>query len=153
MNLLDEQYTKTPFYGVRKMVAYLNNLGYRVGKDHVRMLLRTMGLEAIVPRRNTSQPHPAHAVYPYLLRGVEIVRPNQVWSSDITYIRLGIGFAYLTAVIDWFSLLFLPGVCPIRSVPIFVWKPCGRRWHFMVCRRFSTLIRARSLPQLNLSAS
>lgn len=103
MNLLDEQYTRTPYYGVRKMRMYLKELGYAVGKDHVRSLLRTMGLQAIVPRRNISQAYPAHAVYPYLLRGVEIIRPNQVWSSDITYIRLGIGFAYLVVIMDWFS--------------------------------------------------
>lgn len=103
MNLLDEQYTKTPFYGVRNMLTYLRNLGYIVGKDHVRRLLRRMGLQAIVPRRNISKPHPRHTVYPYLLRDVEIVRPNQVWSADITYIRLGIGFAYLVAVMDWYS--------------------------------------------------
>lgn len=103
MNLLDEQYTKTPFYGVRKMTAYLKSLGYSVGKERVRSLLRTMGLTAIVPRRNTSLRHPAHAVYPYLLRDVDITCPNQVWSSDITYIRLGEGFAYLAAIIDWHS--------------------------------------------------
>lgn len=103
MNLLDEQYTRTPYYGVRKMTRYLKGLGYAVGKDCVRSLLRKMGLQAIVPRRNTSKAHPAHTVYPYLLRDVEIIRPNQVWGSDITYIRLGIGFAYLAVVMDWFS--------------------------------------------------
>lgn len=103
MNLLDEQYTRTPFYGVRKMRAYLRSLGYPVGKDHVRALLRRMGLTAVYPRRNLSKPHPEHAVYPYLLRDVAIVRANQVWSTDITYIRLRSGFAYLVAVIDWHS--------------------------------------------------
>lgn len=103
MNLLDEQYTRTPFYGVRKMRAYLRSLGYPVGKDHVRALLRRMGLTAVYPRRNLSKPHPEHAVYPYLLRDVAIVRANQVWSTDITYIRLRSGFAYLVVVIDWHS--------------------------------------------------
>lgn len=107
MNLLDEQYTKTPFYGVRNMLTYLRNLGYSVGKDHVRTLLRTMGLVAIVPRRNTSVPHPAHAIYPYLLRDVAITGVNHVWSADITYIRLGIGFAYLVVVMDWYSRVVL----------------------------------------------
>lgn len=103
MNLLDEQFTRTPFWGVRNMLTYVRYCGFTVGKDHVRTLLRRMGLTAVVPRRNTSKPHPNHAVYPYLLRDVEVIRPNQVWSADITYIRLGQGFAYLVAIIDWYS--------------------------------------------------
>jgi putative transposase len=103
MNLLDIQWTKTPFYGVRNMTTYLRSLGYTVGKCHVRTLLRDLGLEAIFPKKNLSQPHPFHEIYPYLLRDVAITRPNQVWSADITYIRLAEGFAYLTAVIDWHS--------------------------------------------------
>lgn len=103
MNLLDEQYTKTPFYGVRKMTRYLNQLGYTVGKDHVRTLLRSMGLEAVYPKKFLSRPNQQHKIYPYLLKEEEILLPNQVWSADITYIRLKQGFAYLTAVIDWFS--------------------------------------------------
>jgi putative transposase len=103
MELLDKQYTDAPFYGVRRMTKYLQGAGYAVGKDHVRTLLRRMGLMAIWSRPNTSQPHPAHPVYPYLLRGMDITRVNQVWSADITYIRLAQGFAYLAAVIDWHS--------------------------------------------------
>lgn len=103
MNLLDEEYTRHPFYGVRKMTEFLRRLGHKVGKDHVRTLLREMGLEAVFAKPNTSKPQPQHEVYPYLLRDVEIVCPNQVWSADITYIRLGKGFAYLTVVIDWYS--------------------------------------------------
>ena len=103
MNLLDAEYTKHPFYGVRKMKKYLRTKGYKVGKDHVRTLLRKLGLVAIFPKPNLSKPHPDHAIYPYLLRDVEITQPNQVWSTDITYVRLGQGFAYLTAVIDWHS--------------------------------------------------
>ena len=103
MNLLDAEYTKHPFYGVRKMKKYLRTKGYKVGKDHVRTLLRKLGLVAIFPKPNLSKPHPDHAIYPYLLRDVEITQPNQVWSTDITYVRLGHGFAYLTAVIDWHS--------------------------------------------------
>jgi len=103
MNILDEQHTKAPFYGVRKMEEALNRMGYTVGKDHVRTLLRKMGIVAVFTKPFTSKPHPAHAVYPYLLRDVEITRPNQVWSADITYIRLTQGFAYLVAIIDWFS--------------------------------------------------
>ena len=103
MNLLDQQYTKTPFWGVRNMTTHRKELGYKIGKDHVRTLLRRLGLEAIVPRWNLSKRHPQHTVYPYLLRDVEITHTNQVWSADITYIRLAEGFVYLVAIIDWHS--------------------------------------------------
>jgi putative transposase len=103
MRLLDEQYTRTPFYGVLRMTAYLRRLGHGVNPKRVRRLLRLMGLGAVYPKPNTSQAHPGHKIYPYLLRGVDIDRPHQVWSSDITYIRLRRGFVYLMAVIDWFS--------------------------------------------------
>jgi putative transposase len=107
MNLLDVQYTKTPFYGVRNMTTHLRSLGYVVGKCHVRTLLRHMGLMAVFPKRNLSKPHPQHAIYPYLLEDVQITRPNQAWSADITYIRLAQGFAYLVAIIDWYSRVVL----------------------------------------------
>ncbi len=103
MNLLDAEYTKHPFYGVRKMKKYLRTKGYKVGNDHVRTLLRKMGLVAVFAKPNLSKPHPENKIYPYLLRDVEVTRTNQVWSTDITYVRLGQGFAYLTAVIDWNS--------------------------------------------------
>ena len=103
MNLLDEQYTTTPFYGVKRMTAYLRQLGYRVNHKRVRRLLRQMGLDAIYQRPNTSKPNPEHQVYPYLLGNVPIIRCNQVWRTDITYIRLSKGFVYLMAVIDWYS--------------------------------------------------
>jgi putative transposase len=100
---LDEQYTRTPFYGVRKRTAVLRGEGYAVNPKRVRRLLRTLGLWALVPQPGTSRPAPEHRVYPYLLRGVLIERVNQVWSTDITYIRLRGGFAYLVAVLDWYS--------------------------------------------------
>jgi putative transposase len=103
MNLLDEQYTRTPFYGTRRMTWFLRTQGYDVNRKRVKRLLRTMGLHAIYPGPRMSVPSPGHKIYPYLLRGVRIDRPNQVWSSDITYIRLRGGFVYLMAVIDWFS--------------------------------------------------
>lgn len=103
MRLLDEQYTRTPYYGVRRMAAYLRHLGYSVNPKRVRRLLRLMGLEAVYPKPNTSQPNPEYRVYPYLLRGLTIDRCDQVWSTDITYIRLAGGFVYLMAVIDWYS--------------------------------------------------
>jgi len=103
MRFLDEQYTKTPFYGVEKMTEFLRENGHVVNPKRVRRLLRKMGLEAIHPKRKTSVPNLENRVYPYLLSDLEIVRPNQVWASDITYIRLAKGFAYLVAVLDWFS--------------------------------------------------
>ena len=103
MDLLDAQYTETPFYGVNKMTEFLRRQGYAVGRDHVRTLLRKMGLEAVYAKPNLSKPHPEHVVYPYLLKDIDIMRANQVWSTDITYIRLTQGFAYLTAIIDWYS--------------------------------------------------
>ena len=103
MRLLDAQYTETPFYGVRRMTAWLRDQGYAVNPKHTRRLLRQMGLEAIYPKPRLSQSAAGHAIYPYLLRGVTIGRVNQVWSADITYLRLASGFVYLVAVIDWFS--------------------------------------------------
>ncbi len=103
MRLLDEQYTRTPFYGTRKMTAWLHTQGYPVDRKRVRRLLRLMGLEAIYPKPRTSVPGIAQQRYPYLLRGMSIERCNQVWSCDITYIRLARGFIYLMAVMDWFS--------------------------------------------------
>lgn len=103
MRLLDEQYTRTPFYGVRRMTAWLRRQGYEVNHKRVARLTRRMGLETIYTKPRTSHPEPEHRVYPYLLRGVSIAQVNQVWSTDITYIRLHSGFVYLVAVMDWFS--------------------------------------------------
>jgi putative transposase len=103
MRLLDEQYTATPFYGIRRMTAWLRSRGYAVNHKRVGRLLRQMGLEAIYPKPRLSQPAANHVIYPYLLRGITVNRVNQVWSADITYIRLASGFVYLVAVIDWFS--------------------------------------------------
>jgi len=103
MRLLDEQYTRTPFYGTRKMTAWLHTQGYPVDRKRVRRLLRLMGLETIYPKPRLSVPGTVEQRYPYLLRGMSIERCNQVWSCDITYIRLARGFLYLMAVIDWFS--------------------------------------------------
>ena len=103
MRLLDEQYTRCPFYGVRRMTAWLEHQGSPVNAKRVRRLLRKMGLLAMYPQPSLSQPAAGAQVYPYLLRGVEIERVNQVWSTDITYIRLLSGFVYLVAIIDWYS--------------------------------------------------
>jgi len=103
MRLLDEEYTRHPFYGARRMTHWLRGQGWPVGRKRVRRLLRVMGLEAIYPKPRLSVAAPGHRIYPYLLRDLAIVRPNQVWSTDITYLRLARGFAYLTAIMDWFS--------------------------------------------------
>jgi len=101
--LLDEEYLRHPFYGTRRMAVYLRNLGWRVDRKRVRRLMREMGIEAIGPKPNTSRRDKAHAVYPYLLRDMAIERPDQVWSTDITYVPMPHGFAYLVAIIDWHS--------------------------------------------------
>ena len=101
--LIDEEYTRHPFYGSRKMRPFLLTYGYLVNRKRVQRLMQILGLSGMAPAPNTSQAHPEHPVYPYLLRGVPIVRPNQVWGIDITYIRLPAGFVYLVAIIDWYS--------------------------------------------------
>lgn len=101
LRLLDEEYTRHPFFGSRKMVLYLQKEGYLVNRKRVQRLMRILGL--VVPSPNTSKKHPQHKVFPYLLRGLAVVRPNQVWSTDITYVRLAHGFVYLVAIIDWYS--------------------------------------------------
>ena len=103
MRLLDEQYTATPFYGVARMTAWLRQQGYNVNPKRVRRLMRQLGLEAIYPKPRLSQPGKGHRIYPYRLRGLTVTRANQVWSTDITYIRLRQGFIYLVAIMDWFS--------------------------------------------------
>jgi putative transposase len=100
---LDEEYTRHPFYGVRKMTFQLQQQGHAVGPKRVRRLLRMMGLMAVYAKPRLSLNPLAHRRFPYLLKGVAIVRPNQVWSTDITYIRLQNGFVYLAAVLDWYS--------------------------------------------------
>jgi putative transposase len=101
--LIDAEYTRHPFYGSRKMVIYLERLGHRVNRKRVQRLMGILGLAGMAPGPHTSRPHPQQKVYPYLLRGVDIDRPNQVWSTDITYIRLARGFVYLVAIVDWYS--------------------------------------------------
>jgi putative transposase len=103
LRLLDQEYTDHPFYGVRKMTFWLQAQGYAVGPKRVRRLLRAMGLMAVYPKPRLSLNSLAHRRFPYLLKGVAIVRPNQVWSTDITYIRLRGGFVFLAAVLDWHS--------------------------------------------------
>ena len=103
MRLIDKEYIRHPFYGSRKMQVWLQGQSYAVNRKRVQRLMRLMGLEGLNPRGGTSQPHPKHTKYPYLLRTLEVVRANQVWATDITYIPMAHGFVYLIAVIDWFS--------------------------------------------------
>lgn len=103
MRRMDEIFTKHPYFGSRRLRDDLAEQGHPIGRDHVRRLMRLMGLEAIYPKKRLSLQNKENRVYPYLLRDLMIVRPDQVWCSDITYIRLKRGFAYLVAVMDWFS--------------------------------------------------
>ena len=103
MRLVDEQYTRTPFYGIKRMTAWLETQGYTVNHKRVARLMHLIGLEAIYPKPHLSLPGSTLQKYPYLLRGLSIERVNQVWSTDITYIRLQRGFLYLVAILDWFS--------------------------------------------------
>ena len=103
MRMLDEQYTRTPFYGVPRMTAWFRIQGHQINPKRIERLMRKMGLQAIYPKPKLSKKGLVSSKYPYLLRGLVIDRPNQVWSTDITYIRLKQGFVYLVAIMDWFS--------------------------------------------------
>jgi putative transposase len=103
MRLIDEEYTVHPFYGTRQMRNHLRRRGYKVNRKRVQRLMRLMGIQSVAPKPGTSTPSKKHKIYPYLLRGLDINRSNQVWCSDLTYIRMRGGFVYLTAVVDWYS--------------------------------------------------
>ena len=103
MKLIDHQYMATPFYGARKIAAWLKSECHNVNRKRVRRLMQLMGLKAIYRRPRTSKPAPGNKIYPYLLNGMEITRPNQVWCADITYIPMARGFLYLVVIMDWYS--------------------------------------------------
>ena len=103
MRLIDQQYMKTPFYGVRRMTIILKKQGHEINHKRIARLMQVMGIQAIFPRKNLSKPGKGHRIYPYLLRGVKIKQPDHVWSTDITYIPMRNGFMYLVAIIDWYS--------------------------------------------------
>lgn len=107
IKMIDEIYTERPYFGARRMSKYLVPYGITIGRKAVSRYYRIMAIEAVYPKMNLSKRNQAHKIYPYLLRGVEITRVNQVWSTDITYIRMAQGFVYLVAVIDWFSRYIL----------------------------------------------
>ena len=103
MEIIDKQFLETPWYGSRQMARYMKRKGHKCGRHRVRRLMRLMRLVPIYQEPNTSKKHPAHKIYPYLLKGLSITRPNQVWCADITYIRMERGFLYLVAIMDWYS--------------------------------------------------
>ena len=103
MHRIDELFTARPYFGSRRITEYLLREGHAVNRKRIRRLMQAMGLEAIYPKPNVSRPNREERVFPYLLDGLDIVRPNQVWSTDITYLRLRHGFAYLVALMDWYS--------------------------------------------------
>ncbi len=107
VRLIDDEYTRTAFYGSRKITLWLVEQGHLVNRKRVQRLMRIIGIEGIAPGPSTSRPHPQHKVYPYPLRGVDVVRANHVWATDITYIPMAGGFVYLVAIIDWYSRMVL----------------------------------------------
>jgi len=107
MRQIDEIHLQHPFFGSRNIRNELWSLGYDIGRDRVRRLMRLMGIEAIYVKPRLSKAHPEHRIYPYLLRGLSITRPNHVWAADITYIPMAKGFCYLVAIIDWASRMVL----------------------------------------------
>ncbi len=132
MRVIDEQYTRRPFYGSRRMTVWLQAQGYEVNRKRVSRLMALMGLEAVYPKPKLSRPGEGHKIYPYLLEGVEVERVNQVWSTDITYIRMAHGFAYLVAVSQRTSFAPLPGrtssrntLCAPNRSTIEVLRPAG----------------------------
>lgn len=103
MRLVDEIYTRYPFFGTRQMSDYISMHHYSAKRHEIRFVYEKLGLQSTAPGPHTSRPHPLHSIYPYLLRNLSVTRPHQVWSADITYLRLHKGFAYLIAIIDWYS--------------------------------------------------
>jgi putative transposase len=153
MRRMDELYTKWPFYGSRRMVAALRQDGLNVNRKRVPRLMRVMGLETIYQKPNTSKGHPDHKLYPYLLRGLSIDRPNQVWCADITYIPMAKGFVYLVAVMDWFSRRVLAWRLSITVEADFCVEALQEAIARMVSPRFSIPIKECSSPAPDFSTS
>lgn len=138
MRLIDEEYTRHPFYGSRRMTAFLRNLGHDVNRKRVQRLYGMMGLEAVYPKPNLSRRNQEHKIFPYLLRGMSIERINQVWSADITYIRMKQGFVYLVAIIDWFSRYVLDWQVSITLDADFCIETLSRALAKTSCEIFNT---------------
>lgn len=139
MRVVDEVYTKYPFFGTRKMSSYLRLAkGYNVGREQIRGIYEKLGLQSLSPGPHTSKPHPEHKVYPYLLRGIDITRNNQVWSTDITFLRLRKGFVYLMAIIDWYSRYVLDWNLSISLEADFCIETLARTLKKGICEIFNT---------------
>jgi len=138
MRLIDEEYTRHPFFGTRRMLVYLRGLGHEVNRKRVQGLYELMGLEAVYPKPNLSQKNIEHRIYPYLLRGIKVERVNQVWSTDITYIRLKQGFVYLMAIIDWFSRYVLDWQISTTLEAEFCTEALSRVLNEALCEIFNT---------------
>ena len=149
MRRIDELHLEFPFAGSRMLRDMLRQEGTKIGRMHVATLMKRMAIESIYRRPNTSKPAPGHKIHRYLLRKLAIVRPNQVWATDISYIPMAKGFVYLVAIVDWFSRKVLAqeadlGECRSRWRPIFVSRFPRKRWRGSASRRFSTPMRAGS---------
>lgn len=129
MRAIDEAFMEMPWYGSRQMARHLRRQGWCVGRKRVRRLMRRIGLSPIYQAPKTSEPHPQHRIYPYLLRHLAIERPNQVWCADVTYIPMRRGFLYLVAIMDWFSRKVLAWGCRTSWTPTSVSPPSKRRLH------------------------
>lgn len=145
MRQIDRQYTRTPFYGSRRLTVWLNRSGYAVNRKRVQRLMQQMGLVGVAPGPQTSRPHPEHIVYPYLLRNLVIDRPNQVWCTDVTYLPIPAGFCFWWS--SWIGIADMGscGWCRIPRTPPFAW----RRWSKPSptdVRRSSIVIKGVSLP-------
>jgi len=152
MRLIDEEYTRHPFYGSRRMTVWLCDQGHEVNRKRVSRLMEAMGIEAIYPKPKLSQSGEGHKIYPYLLKGVEVTRINQVWSTDITYIRMAQGVVYLVAVMDWFSRFVLSWALSVTMELDFCVEALKRALR-RGSRRSSTTTKARSSPVRSSPAS
>jgi len=153
MRRIDELFLAHPFLGSRRMARMLSRDGAPVNRKRVQRLMRLMGIEALGPKPNTSQPAPGHKIYPYLLRGLTIERPNHVWAADITYIPIGQGFLYLVAIIDWASRAVLSWRLSNTMDTSFCMMPWKTRSLGSDGRKSSTLTRVRSLQARPLLVS
>ena len=138
LRIVDEVYTQYPFFGTRQMASYLRTQGHDVEREQIRGIYERLGLRSLAPGPHTSKPHPEHKIYPYLLRGATIVRPDHVWSTDITYIRLQRGFVYLMAIIDWYSRYVLDWELSISLEADFCIDTLGRVLTKGKCSIFNT---------------
>ena len=152
MRRIDELHLEYPFAGSRRLRGLLKAEGHEVGRLHVATLMKRMGIEALYRRPNTSKPAPGHKIHPYLLRNLAIVRPNQVWAMDITYIPMSRGFVYLAAVVDWFSRKVLAWKLSITlSADCLASRPWRKHSPVMDGRRSSTATRAANSPRSSSS--